>query len=224
MEMVDSFYYIFNKSDFSNWSKYSWPEQEKSMEAMKVYKSYQNRMERLISKSQYYHYIPLQYREINLEEIGVNRNFLSDSDYDEISSYAMMRKMLLAEGYYNSVDAISYAAYHGDKYNKMLPGIKVMLYKYHQNGKSSEEVVIIDNGVGQPVDKPSRESAMIRSIYSTYKRWISRKGVYYIGGYHLGLLKSKGDLHLFDNQGAVVRHMSYWEVFGTEEAIQQAQG
>jgi len=191
IEVVDGFLFLFNEPRFMEWGALNWWEQREQVRAIKDTRLFSDRAQFLLQHSYLAPYI-------NYSDDMVAKST------DRLVKYAWMRKRLvLQECFWNTIDSISHAAYFQKKYHDMYPGLCLLLCNViAKNGQKKEQFFGIDNGIGYLYKKKSRDSAMFRLIYKTFKFFL-RSGVFYIGGLELGLLETDAELSCHGS-GAVV--------------------
>ncbi len=190
-EVLDGFLFIFNAPEFTQWHSLNWWEQRQQIQSIKDTPLYSDRAWLLLQQSYLAPYI----------------NYADDmvaKSTDRLVKQAWMRKRLvLQECFWNTIDSVSHAAYYKKKYRNMYPALCLLLCNVvGQNSVKKEQFLGIDNGIGYLYKKKSRDSAMFRLIYKTFKLFF-RSGVFYIGGLELGLLETDGELSCHGS-GAVV--------------------
>jgi hypothetical protein len=196
--VVDCFFYIFNSDDFAHWHQMDWWRQRKILRNLKSNIGYTDRAEEMLSRSAFRE----QYA-IPDSKVG----YYSDPRV----SYGWMRKrLLLKESYWNILDSIAYGAYHKNKYKDIFPGIGILLLAEPEASDDPNEILlIIDNGAGRDFKKTSKDSGAFRLLYKLWKL-VHRRGLYLIGGLHLGLQETCGILHCYGT-GAVTTQCSFAE-------------
>ena len=189
--VVDGFLFLFNGPGFSKWHTLNWWDQRKRVQAIKNDQLYLERAYVLLAHSYLAPYI------------GYSNDMVAKSTDQEVKRAWMRKRLVLKECFWNTIDSISHAAYFQKKYQEQFPALCVLLCNIiDKNGRETEMVLGIDNGTGFLYKKKSRDSAMIRLFYKTYK-FFFRRGVFYIGGLELGLLETESKLSCHGS-GAVV--------------------
>lgn len=191
IEIIDGFFFLFNEPKFFQWHTLNWWEQRQHIRAIKEHQPYQERAQLLLQRSYLAPYV------------NYSDEMVAKSD-DPVVKHAWMRKRLvLRESFWNTIDSVSHAAYFQKKYQDIFPAFCLLLCNITGwNGKSSELLLGIDNGIGYLYKKKSRDSAMLRLLYKGYK-YFFRSGVFYIGGLELGLMETDSELSCH-GAGAVV--------------------
>jgi len=191
ISVTDSFLFVFNEPNFTNWHLLNWWDQRHLIQSIKDHKLYTGRAQDLLRRSQKAHYI------------GYSDDMVAKSTKQEVKRAWMLKRLVMKECFWNAIDSFSHAAYFKHKYKEMFPALYVLLCDItDKNGNKSELLLGIDNGTGFLYKKKSRDSAMIRLFYKAYKK-IFKKGVFYIGGLELGLLETDSKLSCH-GAGAVV--------------------
>ena len=191
MEVLDSFFFLFNNPEFSAWHKLNWWEQRQQILTLKDCQPYRERSLRLIHRSRLAPYLDYSDEEV------------AGSNKQEVKQAWMRKRLVLQECFWNTIDSVSHAAYHKKKYADMFPALWLVLCNVScQHDQQQELFFGIDNGTGYLYKKKSRESGLFRLLYKAYK-YIFRSGVFYIGGLELGLLETEGELSCH-GAGAVV--------------------
>lgn len=191
LEMLDSFLFIFNRPDFSEWHKLNWWEQREKVLKIKDLKSYRDRACLLLQHSCLAPYL------------NYSDDMVAKSSDQEVKQAWMRKRLVLQECFWNAIDSISHAAYHNKKYEDMLPVLCLVLCNVTDAQNRKQEFFFgIDNGIGYLYKKKSRDSALFRLFYKAFK-YLLRSGVFYIGGLELGLLETDGNLSCH-GAGAVV--------------------
>jgi len=191
IEVLDSFLFLFNAPEFTQWHSLNWWEQRQQIQTIKDTPLYRDRAWLLLQQSYLAPYI----------------NYADDmvaKSTDRLVKHAWMRKRLvLQECFWNTIDSVSHAAYYQKKYLDMQPALCLLLCNViGPNSVKKEQFFGIDNGIGYLYKKKSRDSAMFRLIYKIFKLFF-RRGVFYIGGLELGLLETDSELSCHGS-GAVV--------------------
>ena len=158
ISLVDGFFFLFNEPEFARWNSMSWWEQRKHVMAMKNHELYADRALTLLGRSCFAPYI------------GYSDAKVAESTDLRVKRAWMRKRLVLKECYWNTIDSISYAAYHQKKYRELFPALCVLLcIVTDANGAQKELVLGIDNGVGLQCRKKSRESLLYRSLYTIFK-------------------------------------------------------
>jgi hypothetical protein len=191
ISVIDGFLFLFNDPKFAEWHTLNWWDQRKFINAIKDQQNYTGRSQVLLEQS---HLAPY---------IGYSDDMVAKSTDQEVKRAWMRKRLVLKECFWNTLDSVSCAAYFQKKYQEQYPALCVLLCNViDKDGRETELVLGIDNGIGYVYKKKSRESGMIRFLYKTYKFFI-RSGVFYIGGLELGLLETDSELSCHGS-GAVV--------------------
>jgi hypothetical protein len=191
ISVIDGFLFVFNEPGFFKWHTLNWWEQRKYIQEIKEHQPYTGRAQALLAHSYLAPYL------------GYSEDMVAKSADQEVKQAWMRKRLVLKECFWNAIDSISHAAYYQKKYQNLFPALCVLLCKViDKNGRETELVLGIDNGTGFLYKKKSRESAMFRFFYKTFK-FFFRSGVFYIGGLELGLLETDGELSCHGS-GAVV--------------------
>jgi len=186
IEILDSFYFIFNESYFEKWHRIDWWGQREILKRLQPLRLYKERAAKLLAHSGYSKYFQYQVERIS-------------DELPPLEAYARRRERLfLKEAYENCLDSISYAACFTDKYQGILPAFLMMIFQAGQ----TEEILVADNGIGRTFFKPYRGNKVWRFLFKKYKH-LRQGGAYYLGGMHLGLITTYGRLSCFGS-GAVV--------------------
>lgn len=198
IEILDSFYFIFNDVYFEKWSRIDWWGQRKILKRLQPLELYKGRAAKLLAYSKYSEYFQYQVDRI-------------PDDLPPLEAYARRRERLfLKEAYENCLDSVSHAACFTDKYQGVLPAFLMMIFKTGQ----TEEILLADNGIGRTFFKPYRGNRLWRFLFKKYKL-LRQGGAYYLGGMHLGLVTTCGRLHCFGS-GAVVVQAPAWLVYNRD--------
>jgi len=191
LSVIDGFLFLFNGPEFAEWHTLNWWEQRQRILSIKECQPYTQRAYALLGQSRFAPYI--EYSD----------KMVARSTDQEVKRAWMFKRLVLKECFWNTIDSVSYAAYSQKKYQELFPALSVLLCNVRdKSGRENELLLGIDNGIGFVYKKKSRESALIRLIYKTYKFFI-RTGVFYIGGLELGLLETDSELSCHGS-GAVV--------------------
>jgi hypothetical protein len=189
--VIDGFFFLFNDTRFAEWHMLTWWEQRKHILEIKDHQLYRDRAHDLLEQSCLAPYI------------DYSDDMVAKSTDQKVKRAWMRKRLVLKECFWNTIDSVSCAAYFQKKYQDQYPALCVLLCSIRDsNGKENEVVLGIDNGIGFVYKKKSRESALIRLFYKTFK-FFFRKGVFYIGGLELGLLETESELSC-QGSGAVV--------------------
>ena len=191
IEVLDGFLFFFNAPEFTQWHLLNWWEQRQQVLAIKDTRLYRDRAGILLQQSYLAPYI------------NYTDEMVAKSSDRQVKQAWMRKRLVLQECFWNAIDSFSHAAYYQKKYQEMFPALCLLLCNViGSNGQKKEQFIGIDNGIGYLYKKKSRDSAMFRLIYKTFK-FFFRRGVFYIGGLELGLLETDGELSCHGS-GAVV--------------------
>ena len=191
ISVIDGFLFLFNEPGFSRWHILDWWEQRKQIQAIKDNRLYTERAHVMLTRSCFAPYI------------GYSDEMVAKSSELVVKRAWMRKRLVLQECFWNVIDSISHAAYFKRKYQELFPVLCVLLCNVtDKNGRETELILGIDNGTGFLYKKKSRDSAMIRFFYKSFKLFF-RRGVFYIGGLELGLLETESELSCHGS-GAVV--------------------
>ena len=182
ISVIDDFLFVFNEPKFSKWRMLNWWDQRELVQSFKDHKLYTGRAQALLRRS---HKAPY---------IDYSDDMVAKSTDQEVKRAWMLKRLVMKECFWNAIDSFSHAAYYKKKYQERFPALCVLLCDIiDKNGNKSELLLGIDNGTGFLYKKKSRDSAMFRLFYKTYKK-VFRKGVFYIGGLELGLMETESKL------------------------------
>jgi hypothetical protein len=191
LEVLDSFLFLFNNPDFSAWPELNWWEQRQQILKLKDHQPYRDRALRLLHRSRVAPYL------------DYSDEAVAGSNKREVKQAWMRKRLVLQECFWNTIDSVSHAAYHKNKYAEMFPALWLLLCNVScQDDRQQELFFGIDNGAGYLYKKKSRDSLLYRVLYKAWK-YMFRSGVFYIGGLKLGLLETDGELSCH-GAGAVV--------------------